>query len=128
MRDARHLLVALAMREAALDLVFAPEHHRRGGIAPPQQILGEVEPRLRIPARARHPLPVHEDPRALRARAHARELPQRVPKLLRVLDRPKLEGRIVVESELPVADRLAREPREVRFFYALGARLPERSF
>ncbi len=128
LRDARHLLVELAMRKAALDLVFAPEHHRRGGVAPPQQVLGEVEPRLRVPARARHALAVHEDPPALRARAHARELPQRVPKLLGVLDRPTVEGRIVVEPELPVADRLARETREVRFFYALGTGLPERCF
>src|SRR6266853_882466 len=128
LRDSRDLLVDLAMREAALYLVFAPEHHRRGRVAPPQQVLGEVEPRLRIPARARHPLAVHEDPHALRARAHARELPQRVPELFGVLDRPTVEGRIVVESELPVADRLARETGEVRFFYALGARLPERSF
>src|SRR5258708_934867 len=107
------------MRGTALALVFAPERQRGRGVAPPQQILGEVEPRLRIPARARHTLAVHEDPRALRARAHARELPQRVPKLLRVLDRPTVEGRIVVESELPVADRLAREPRDVRFFHEL---------
>src|SRR5260370_34167978 len=116
------------MRGPAVDLVVTPDHHRRGGVAAPQQILGEVEPRLRIPARARHPLAVHQDPRALRARAHARELPQRVPKLLGVLDRPTVEGLIVVESELPVADRLARETREVRFFYALRARLPERCF
>src|SRR5258705_8777183 len=112
------------MREAALDLGFAPEHHRGGGVAPPQEILGEVEPRLRIPARARHPLAVDEDPRALRARAHAREFPQRVPKLLGVLDRPTVEGRIVVESDLPIADRLARGCSEVCFFYALGARVP----
>src|SRR5260370_250832 len=116
------------MREAALDLVVAPEQHRRGRVATPQQVLGEVEPRLRIPARARHPVAVHQNPRALHARAHARELPQRIPELLGVLDRPIVEGRIVVESELPVADRLARETREVRFFYALGTRLPERPF
>src|SRR5256885_1891239 len=98
LRDARDLLVQLAMREASLYLVFAPEHHRRGRVAPPQQVLGEVEPRLRIPARPRYPVAVHENPRALRARAHARELPQRFPELLRVLDRPAVEGRIVVQS------------------------------
>src|SRR5437762_8554067 len=48
-----------------------------------------------------------------------RELPQRVPELLRVIDRPAVEGRIVVQSELPVADRLAREARKVRFLDAL---------
>src|SRR5438445_4782532 len=116
------------MREASLYLVFAPEHHRRGRIAPPQQVLGEVEPRLRIPSRARHAFTVHENPRALRARAHVRELPQRVPELLRMIDRPAVEGRIVVQPELPVADRLARETREVRFLDVLGTRRPERCF
>src|SRR5713226_8377772 len=101
---------------------------RRLTLSSPQNTIAVDASRRRIPAGARHPLAVHENPCALRARAHARELPQRVPELLGVLDRPTVEGRIVVEPELPVADRLARETRKVRFFYALGTGLPERCF
>src|SRR6266581_3413499 len=114
LRRARHEIVQLAVRQASLHAVLAPEHDRGGGIAPAQQILGEVEPRIWKPLRPGHPVAVQKRALPLAARAHAGESPQRLPELLRPVGRPAVEIPVGVDAELPVADRLARETREVR--------------
>ena len=77
--------------------ILAAEDQRRPGIAPAQQVLGEVEPGLGEPARAGHLLAVGEHGPAPGLGDDAAKLPDLAPERLPVLHRPAVQRRIVVE-------------------------------
>jgi len=115
------------MREAPLLPCLRPRKHRSGRVAPPQQVLGEVEPRLGIPARARHPVAVHEN-RAPFVPARTLANFTASPKTAR--DARSSNGRRPDSCSIRASSRGSpgARTREVRFLYALWTRRPERSF
>ncbi len=94
---ARHQREELAVGHLPLDLVLAAEHQRLApGLrcAPGQQVLGEVEPRVREPLRARHPVAVHQRARSALADDPG-VVPHRAPERLLVVDRPPPQRRVI---------------------------------
>src|SRR5688572_27912960 len=117
--DPRHEVVKLALREATLHAVLAPERDRRGCVALAQQVLRIVEASVGEPACARHAVGVDEAPIAHLA-AHLGEAPHQLPEIRALLDRPAVQLFIA---------RLACEPHEARELTglrALAAWRPER--
>ena len=60
-RDARDLRAQFAIGQAAPRAALVDEHERRMVVAAREQVLGEVEPRVLEPERARHALAVLQD-------------------------------------------------------------------
>jgi len=88
-------------------------------------VLGEVEARLREPARAGHLVAVDQHCGALARGEHAAEIPRVGPELFRPLDRPAVEIRVAVHLEAALSHDLARELRELRLLDGALARLPK---
>ena len=107
------------MGEPALDAVLAPENDGLALVASPQQVLREIEARLREPLRAGHARGVNEH-RARAAALHRAEVPQQVPELLGPLDGPG------VELGVGVASGARHETRELGRGGALGSGRPQR--
>ena len=76
LRQARNTCIQLRVRQALFDLVLTPEDHRIRAVAPAQQILGEIEARIRKPLGARHSIAVHQHALTADRSLHARVLPQ----------------------------------------------------
>ena len=125
--DARYVRVKLAVRHAAPHLVLAPEHERVAGIGRRpalEQVLREIEPRVRKPLRARHAVAV--DQHALAALAdHAAVLPHLAPEGCRRLDRPVPQRGVVRQADAVTFLHPARERGDVGLGDALRRRLPE---
>ena len=79
-------IVELAVGETALHLVFPPEDQGIGVVAPAQQILGIVEPRLGEEMRAGHPAGILDAHPARALTDNAGEFPHRAPEGLRLGD------------------------------------------
>ena len=84
--ELRHFVVQLAIRETRAHLFFAPEHERRALVAPSQQILGEIEARIRKPTCARHPMLVNQRSFARGLGDHPAEGPYGTPECLGLTD------------------------------------------
>ena len=105
---ARYEAAKLAPGKASPHLVLAAEDDSVTVIAPAEEVLGEIERRLREKPRAGHPVGIDETGSALIA-DDAGEVPEQVPERRRVLDRPGVQP--VVAGEGPAAPllRLARK-------------------
>ena len=111
LRQPGHQVVKVAMAQAALDPVLAPENDRVAMVARAQQVFGEVQPCVGKPQRARHAIAVDERARPLLPLDLA-ELPQQVPESAALRDRPGMQ--LVIAS-------LAGEPHEARHVGLRGA-------
>src|SRR6185503_5996712 len=86
----RYELMQLAPRHAALDAIFSPENDRLAFVSRAQEILGEIDPRIREPLRPGHPGCVDER-RAAACAAHLAEFPYQVPERFTLLYRPAVQ-------------------------------------
>ena len=125
LRRARHVARQLRIAQAPPRAALVPKDEGVAAIATAQQILGEIEPRLGEPVRARHLVAVDQHGRAFARRDDAAVIPDVGPEFLRVLHRPLVELGITGGVELPFADHLARELRELRLLDGALARLPQ---
>ena len=133
LRGARDVVVELAPGDPpVVDAVDAPGGHLApeddGGpiVAAEEEILCEVETRVRKPARPRHPIRVREDGVALRGRDDPAEVPDAVPERGRLRHRPGVQGRVVRRLDpVPLAHE-GREAGKPRPLDLLGARRPQR--
>ena len=87
--------------------VFGPGEDRKLVVAPPQQVLGEIELGADEPLRPRHPVAADQHLAPRPACAYVRETPQRRPEQLGMLDRPRPE-RAVIRSRSPCAPAACR--------------------
>ena len=107
------------MGEAALDLVLAPEDQGIGIVAPAQQILGVVEPRLGEEMRAGHLAGILDADLARPIADDAGEIPQRAPESFRLGDGPAVEAGHIRLPDLPA------EAGQIGRGDALGRRAPQ---
>src|SRR5262249_51842326 len=94
-----------------LKAVLVPEDERPAVVTEAKQILGEIEPCPGKPPGARHLAEVHDDFIGATARDDAAEIPDGLPELGRLLDRPAIECPIIPDFR-PAA--LAHGPQEGR--------------
>jgi hypothetical protein len=124
--EVRHLIVELRVAEAARFAVFAPEEQCRRVVAAPQQVLGEVEARVREPFGAGHAQGANALWPAGTVAHHLGEIPHRVPEGSGLLHRPAVERPVVGQDDAVLRLHAAREGRELGPLDALGRRLPQR--
>ena len=105
---------------------FAPEHDGWPVVAAPEEVLGEVEARVRKPARARHPIRVRENGAALRFGEDLAEVPDAVPERGGLRHRPGMEGRVVRHLDPVALAHVGGETGDPRPLDLLRARLPQR--
>src|SRR5581483_863492 len=90
LRETRDFAVQLRERETAFDALLAPEDERGLVIAPPQQVLGEIEARIGEPPRAGHPVAVDHGALARIFGDDAAVAPDRLPETVSLADRPRV--------------------------------------
>ena len=116
----RHLEMQLAVAQLPPPAIFGPGDDRKLVVAPPQQVLGEIELGADEPLRPRHPVAADQHLAPRPACAHVRETPQRRPEQLGMLDRPRPERAVIPQ---PLAVRFGCLPRERRHVGPLDALL-----
>ena len=87
LRQPRDVRAQLGVRDLAAGSSLRPGDQRRRRVPPAEQVLGEVEPCLREPARAGHALRVQQHRPVLSLAEHAGETPERAPERFGLLDR-----------------------------------------
>jgi len=128
LRNARNLLVKLAVAEPGVRPVLGAEHDGAGFVARAQQVLREIEPRVGEETRPGHALAVGQDPLAARLGNDAGEIPQVRPEGFRLLHRPAVERVIVGQRKTAPRVECAREARQVGGLDAFRRRAPEGLF
>ncbi len=126
LREARGLGVKLGMVDPAPDPVLAPEYDRGAAVAAAEQVLREVEARLRKEAGARHRRRVQQDRPAAIGRADAGVIPDRGPEGFHVLDREAVEIRVFLRLDAETLLQHPHEGGEVGRCDSLGGRPPKR--
>jgi len=125
LRGARDFARQVGVRDAAAQAALVPEHEGVAAVAAAHQVLGDIEARFRVPARAGHLVAVDQHRRALARGDHAACVPDLAPEFLGMRDRPVVELAVAVGVELALADHLAGELRHLRFFDRALGRFPE---
>jgi hypothetical protein len=110
---ARDQIVKLAVAQAPAHLVLAPEHDGVVIVAAAQQVLGEIEPRLGIEARARHLVAIDQDRPARSFVDHPAKIPDLFPERLDIVDRPGVEVMVIAEGTAPAFGERHHEMRQV---------------
>ena len=114
LREHGYRVMQLAKAQRASDPVLAAEEDGGCIVAAAQEVLGEVEPRIREPLRTRHPVSIDEDrPVALLA-DHPPVLPDHRPERGPVLNRPAVQRRVVAGVHPVALAHQSREAGEVR--------------
>jgi hypothetical protein len=126
LREPRHFVVQLGVGHAAFYAVLAPEHDGGLGVAPAQQVFGEIQARLREPARAGHAVRVLERDVPLALGDYAAEVPQQPVELLWRGDRPCMQRRVIGEAGAILARSRAHEGGHVAGGDRCRGRLPDR--
>ena len=127
LREPRGRVVELRPAQVAADAVLGPEEERGRVVAPPEQVLREVQPGVGIPARPRQAVEV--DDHALAALADdPAEVPHRVPERLRLAHGPAPQRPRVVRARPAALVRVAGEARHVRRRREVRGRRPQRPF
>jgi hypothetical protein len=123
---ARDRLAQLAVREAPLHLVLAPEDDRISLGVSAQEVLGEVDPHVGEEARAGHHVALHQHSAATLAGDDSGEVPHRGPEFLEVVDGPLPERVVVGQLRAVTFTHLRGEASDVRIRDAFRGRRPER--
>jgi hypothetical protein len=118
--------VELRVAETARLAVFAPKEQCRRVVAAAQQVLGEVEARVREPFGAGHAQGTFAQRPPGTVAHHLGERPHRAPEGSGLLHRPVVERPVVGQGDAVLRLRAAREGSELGPLDALGSRLPER--
>ena len=110
----RHLAAQLPVREAAPRAALVAEHQSFPAVVEAEEILGEVEARLRKEARPGHALGVLDDRARAPLGAHVGKARELAPERRRLGERPRVELGVVAEARAAARVHAAREAREVR--------------
>ena len=114
LREHRHRVMQLAKAQRAPDPVLAAEEDGGCIVAAAQEVLREVEPRIREPLRTRHPVPIDEDRPVAPLADHLPVLPDHRPERGTVFNRPAVQGRVVAGVHPVALAHQGREAGEVR--------------
>ena len=122
MRKPRNLRVQIRMTQRATS-PFTVEHDGRRGVASPEDVLGEIEPRVRKESRARHFVEVHDDALAHCA-ANSAEGPDFTPELSGPVDREAIQVLVAGELKIESGAHVSHERRHPRSRHSIGRGLP----
>ena len=125
LRGARHVAGEVGVAHAALEAALVPEHERVALVAAPEQVLGEIQARVRKPLGAWHLVAVHQHRAALFRSDHAAPVPDLRPELLGMVHRPLVELGVGIQLELVLAHDMASELRDLRVLDRLLGGCPD---
>ena len=120
------VLVKLGVGERALHQVLAAETDGEAAVAPPQQVLGEIEPGVGKEAGAGHAVAIDQYTIPTGLGDDPALVPDLRPEGRRVGDRPSVEGPIVGEHLTPALRHPRGKGGEVGTSDTLGRRGPQR--
>ena len=126
-RHRTDLVVQFGVADLVGDADLAAEQQSDAIVLEAQQVLGEVQPHVREPARAGHALAIHQHGLAVAAGFQPAEIPDQRPEFFRLAYRELIQ--IIVVRQRRVRILLAGEAQEaaqIRTLHAVVAGFPDR--